>query len=628
VGAERLVGGPGIRAGVCRVGVLIGAAAGSLAVSAGGAGTLSPFSEAAIARGVFYPVSLGAFQFGSGLGLFDLDADGDPDMLVLGASDGRVGLYENDGTGHFTDRTYDGASPRMATHFDYAGVSAADYDADGDLDVYLSRYGQANILYRNNGDWTFTDVTASSGLGDAGHSLSTVWADCNADGWLDLYVCNRTTTNNDLTENAFYENNGDGTFGEKAALLGIQRPGDPTLVAAFFDADLDSDPDLYLATDKGYAGPFMNHLFENTGGAFADVTAPSGAGIDVDGMGIGIGDIERDGDYDLYVTNLPAGHVLLTSNGDGTYTDSTAAAGMEAFAFGWGTMFFDFDNDGWEDVYVCHAANDRNQLFRNPGSFPLVEIAQSMNVGTTGNSYNVASADVDGDGDLDMIVNKLADRVQLYLNNEGEKRSWAMFDVVGRGGNLFAIGGRVEVLQSGEPPRMREVRAGHHYKAQDPTTVHFGMGDGVTTLDEIRVFWPNLGGTRVLTGYPAKERWTLYPPERLGDADLDGDVDSTDQQIAYDRFLANGGQPEPVSPGIEMLDVDGDGDFDSGDMDTIGIPCQADLAEPFGVLDLADISTFVAAFVALDPAADLTGDGLFDLTDLTAFVTSFLAGCP
>ena len=590
------------------------------------AGTPAAFSEAAIARGMFYPITIGAFQLGSGLGLCDLDGDGDPDMIATGASDGRVGLFENDGTGHFTDRTYNGVTPRMALHTSYSGLSAADYDGDGDLDVYLSRYGQPNILYRNDGDWVFTDVSVAAGVDDPGHSLSTAWADCNADGWLDLYVSNRTGTNADTIENAFYENNGDGTFGEKSALLGIQRTGDPTLVAAFFDADLDSDPDLFLATDKGQTGPYTTHLFENTGSSFVNISVPAGADVDVDGMGIGIGDIERDGDYDLYITNLPDGHVLLTSNGDGTYTDQTADAGMQAFAMGWGTLFFDFDNDGWEDVYVCHAANFRNQLFHNQGSFPLLEIGLSMNVGTTGSSYCASSADVDGDGDLDLIVNKFGSRIQLYLNNEGEQRSWAMFDMVGRGANLFSIGGRVEIHQQGEPPQMREVRAGHNYKSQDPTTVHFGLGDAVSTLDEVRVFWPNSRDSRVLTGYPANERWTLYPPERLGDADLDGDVDVEDQQIAYDRFMAS--TPEPIVPGIEMLDMDSDGDFDSDDMDLIGIPCLADVAAPFGLLDLADVNAFVVGFVSHDPIADLDGNGLHDLTDLAMFVTSFLAGCP
>ena len=130
----------------------------------------------------------------------------------------------------------------------------------------------------------------------------------------------------------------------------------------------------------------------------------------------------------------------------------------------------------------------------------------------------------------------------------------------------------------------------------------------------------------MLTGYPANERWTLYPPERMGDADLDGDVDSYDQQLAYDLFTAGGAGP--VEPGIEMLDMDGDGDFDGDDMDLIGLPCLADVAPPHGLLDLADIGAFVSAFTGQDALADLNGDGLHDLGDLGLFVSSFLSGCP
>lgn len=470
------------------------------------AGSPQPFLERGIARGINYPIQTGFTQFGPGLGLFDLDGDGDPDAIVQGASDGRIGLYENDGTGHFTDRTNDGVTPRMAKHTDYSGVSAADFDSDGDLDVYLTRYGAPNVFYRNDGDWNFTDITAQSGLGDPGHGLTTVWADCNADGLLDVYVCNRTFTNGDPTENGFYENNGDGTFSEKAFDVGIQRAGDPTLVAAFFDYDGDADPDLYLGTDKGALTDFTNHLFENLGGGFLNVTSETNSEANVDCMGIALGDIDRNGHYDMFLTNIPLGHRLLMGNANGVFTDASAASGAEEFEIGWGTVFFDFDNDSYEDLYITQSSGS-NAFYRNPqGSLPLTDVGLAMGVATTGSSYSVATADIDGDGDLDMLVGKLFDRAQLYINNnESNGNHWARFRVVGQGLNTFAVGATVRVrIADGLPAQKREVRAGHHYKAQDPAVLHMGLA-GFDTMTKITTTWPNTGDTRVLNNYPADQ---------------------------------------------------------------------------------------------------------------------------
>lgn len=596
------------------------------AVSAVGAGSPQPFTSEAIPRGINFPIQAGLPELGSGLGLFDIDGDGDPDALVMGASDGRVGLYENDGNGQFTDRTnLDGGGRRITPHIDYAGVSAADYDSDGDLDIYLSRYGAPNVLWRNDGNWAFTDVSEASGLDDPGYSLSTCWADCNADGLVDVYVCNRTGTFNSTEENAFYENNGDGTFSEKAVLVGIQRPGDPTLVASFFDYDADGDADLYLGTDKGSGFLYHNHLFNNLGNAFVDVTAQTATEAWVDCMGIAVGDIDRNGWLDIYVTNVPYGHVLLTADGDGTFTDSSAAAGMEAFQIGWGTFFFDFDNDTWEDVYVAQMAAD-NKLYHNGGSFPLTDIAPAVNVATPGTSYCAATGDIDNDGDLDMLVAQQGEPARLYVNNEGSNRNWAKFNVVGQGLNTFGIGAQVRVRTVGTTPaQIREVRAGHHYKAQDPATLHFGLGDAID-MDKVYADWPNTGAQRLLRNYPANTTWTLYPPERIGDIDLDGDVDTDDRWAVLDRYHLN--TSEPIVPGIEVIDADGDADFDLDDVLLIGLPCAADLAPPYGVLDLADVNAFIAAFTAQDLLADLSGDGLLDLIDVGLFITGFMAVCP
>ncbi len=608
--------------------VALGAAAGITFTAI--AGTQTPFTEEAVSRGIDYPVETGQIQFGMGLGFFDIDGDGDVDALTLGAADGRVGLYENDGTGHFTDRTYDNGTPRFELHTDYAGISAADFDGDGDLDIYLGRAAPLfggpgnNLFYRNDGNWNFTEIAAAAGVDDDGYAFSTCWGDYNGDGWLDLYLCNRTNTNGNMAENRLFENQGDGTFVDVAAAVGAQRPGDPTLVATFVDYDMDGDADLYLGTDKGSGPDYTNHLLQNNGGVFTDVTASTHTEANVDCMGIAVGDVTRDGWFDLYVTNTPPGNVLLVSQGDGTFADMTAAAGMEVFQVGWGTFCIDYDNDTWEDMYVC-CMTSNNVLFHNTGTFPMTDVAAQMGVDTPSVTYCAVMADIDNDGDTDIMTTEQGAAVRLYINHEGSNNNWAKFNVVGQGANTFGIGTQIRVRTPGVESQIREVRAGHHYKSQDPTTIHFGLGDAAS-MTKVYVDWPNTGAQRVLRNYPANQTWTLYPPERIGDIDLDGDVDVDDRWAVLNRYQTN--ISEPIVPGIEQIDADGDADFDIDDVLLIGLPCPADLAPPYGVLDLADINAFVTGFTSQDPIADMNDDGVFDLADVGAFIAGFAAGCP
>jgi hypothetical protein len=477
--------------------------------------------------------------------------------VLLGASNDIVGVYENDGTGHFTDRSADTGIPLLPN---FSGVVAGDYDRDGDLDLYITRWGQPNVLLRNDGDFAFTDVTDEAGVGDAGQGTGAAWGDFNNDGWLDLYVPNYDGPNR------LYRNQ-QGSFFNAAGLLGVDRGDDETFQASFFDYDRDGDADLYLATSHGQLcdePPFVrNHLFENIGGGFIDVTDETNTAACVDAMCIGIGDFDNSGYHDLYVTgnNVP-GNVLLMHDGEGAFDDVAEDAGVLSLATGWGSMFFDYDNDGWLDLYVCNAAN-ANRLYRYNGAFPFEDVSVEMNVDDGDNfSYSLAQADIDNDGDLDMLLSNRHHHIRLFINHEGEHRHWAKFDIVGRGASRYAVGATIDV-RTGDTWRLREVIAGCNYKNQNDLIQHVGVNEA-TVLDEVVVTW--LGGTqRVLMNLEANQTWTLYPPDKLGDADGDGDRD-LDDFLAFVECVT-GDVPGALSPGCEVMDYQGDADVDVHDFD-------------------------------------------------------------
>lgn len=516
-----------------------------------------PFSEQAAQRGLSYMVPGGWTQFGCGVALLDLDNDGDADAVITGRGDGVVGVYENDGTGHFIDRSTGSGIAAMPMA---SSVSAADYDDDGDLDLFISNFFEPDRLLRNEGNFVFTDVTTAAGVGDDGPAMAAVWGDYDNDGWIDLYVCVRTLTDGHPSRNKLYHNLGNGTFQDVGDALGVTDGDAPTLVATWFDYDRDGDADLYLGNDKGSGHLWSNRLYENLGGTFADVTDVSGTHAWVDCMGIAVGDFYGNGWQDLYVTNTPAGNVLLTNLGDGTFRDDSADAGVESFAVGWAALFFDFDHDQRLDLFVCDmAAPDR--LYRG-GVWPCPDLAPSLGLADPADSFCCAAADVDLDGDLDLMVSGAGKPVKLYINNEGQLHHWVRFKVIGRGQNRFAVGANVE-LTAGGFSQLREVFGGGNFKSQNEHVLHFGLGDTTTMIDQITVVWPG-GTTRTLHDYPADRTWTLYPPERLGDGDGDGDVDLLDYFAA--RRCMTGPGPGNLEPGCEVFDVDGDGDVDWVDL--------------------------------------------------------------
>ncbi len=550
------------------------ALAGSLAtLAASTALAEEPFVDQAVARGVNYTLGANFTHWGSGFAFADLDNDNDPDLILTGATNGKIALYQNNGSGQFTDRT---SGSGVAASTNVTAVTLADYDADGDQDIFIARWqGFTNLLYRNEGNFTFTNVSVAAGLSQEGAASGANWGDYDGDGWLDLYVSYRTLTNGETIQNKLYRNNADGTFTDVAAALGVEAFDDPTLLATFIDYDNDGDADLYLGTDKGSNSDFINRLYRNDGGTFTEVTEQANAAAHIDCMGIGIADLDYNGYQDMFLTNVQFGHKLLMGDASGVFSEQAAAAGVEVFEVAWGCLFFDYNNDRTEDLFVAHIDNAPNKLFRNPGSFPFEDVSVAMGVAVSAYSYTCAVADVDRDGDLDLGVSTSLQRFRLYINNEGDNQHWLKLKLVGLGANVDAIGAQARVTHLGLT-QMRELFAGANYRCENERLLHFGIGDLGAVTESIEVRWPNSNTRRVLTGYPIDRVWTIFPPHRLGDANANGVIEPSEIAEAVQIMLATAG--DHIEPGQEIYDIDGDCDVDRHDLASMLAHFKAPLA--------------------------------------------------
>ncbi len=533
-------------------------AIGSAAIAASLGWTLAqtPFVEQAVIRGIDYTTG-SEYQFGYGVGFADLDNDGDPDVIALGRSDGLIGIYENSGTGNFTDRSSGNGAPLFPGA---SGLASADYDNDGDLDLYITNVFGPNLLLRNDGAFTFTDTTVAAGVGDGAQGEGPSWGDYDGDGWLDLYLPNYSITPSaNPGPNRLYRNQGDGTFVDVLAATGMDGDG-YTFQARFLDYDEDGDADLYISNDRCVDTAITNRLWRNDGGTFTEVTSASQTGACIFSMGVAVGDFDRDMTQDLYATNLPFGNPLYLNQGNGTFTESSVLAGVVSLATGWGANFFDFDNDTHLELFVC---NDGwpNRMYNHDGSWPCVDQATAYGVTSTAyNSFGSAVADIDGDGDLDLLVSNRLAKIELFVNKQGELNNWIKFRVVGEAPNRFAVGAKVRIL-TGVIEQVREIHSGTSYKSQDELPVHFGV-EPATVIDEIEVIWPGGSVTRTLLDLDANQTWTLYPPALLADSDQDGDVDLQDFFVFRSCRNAAGGD---LVPGCETMDLEGDADVDNAD---------------------------------------------------------------
>ncbi|MBC7262279.1 MAG: CRTAC1 family protein [Chloroflexi bacterium] len=398
----------------------------------------------------------------------DYDGDSLLDLYVTSYAASDI-LFRNNGDGIFADVT-------EAAGLGNPGRSRAavwgDYDNDGDLDLYVSRESGSSNLWRNSGDGTFADVTAQAGVASPG--MSAAWGDYDRDGLLDLLVahwCNVPS---------LYHNEGNDTFADRAAEAGLTRGG-CGVGAVFGDYDGDGDPDIHLS--------FLwadNALYRNNGdGTFTDVTDAAGVPGNGGGEGVAWGDYDRDGDLDLYAVN-DGGYpnLLYRNNGNGTFTEVGGAAGVADTGIGRGCAWADYDNDGYLDLAVLNW--DGLLLYHNQGDGTFAEVAGVEGLDPWWGGNGLAWGDYDEDGDLDLFLTGGSSNA-LY-RNRGGRGNWLNVRAIGTISNRAGIGARVQV-NAGNILQVREVSGGSGYHSQDSLPVEFGLGSYTGTVS-IVVWWP------------------------------------------------------------------------------------------------------------------------------------------
>ncbi len=504
---------------------------------------------------------------GGGVIFFDAEGDGDPDLYFLNGHPLRRPLqspahgnafYRNAGDGHFTEAT----AAAGLTDGRYAlGACGADYDNDGDQDLYVTHFDEANALYRNDGTGAFTDVAAAAGVeGGPLTDASCAFADVDGDGWLDLYVAyyvDHGYTNQIVCEGTrkdgtgkvaryctpraykpltdrLYRNRGDGTFQDISVESGIGAHPGNSLGVAFADFDGDRDPDLFVACDRT-----PNLYFRNDGrGRFTEIGGLTGADLGENGraqagMGVNTGDFDGDGTIDVAVTYFhhePNG--LYRSLGNHAFEDASQQAGTARGSIqyvGWGTEFFDADLDGDLDWYVAngHVLDNaaefgapgigypqQNLFYLNTGGgkFQNLKLQAGPALSIAKVSRGLAAADIDADGDLDLCVANLHDRPDVLRNRSPRRgQHWLMVRTEGTRGNRDGIGARLELTLPDGRVLVREIHSGQSYLSQSDMTAHFGLGLAQSAA-RLRVLWPS-GGVSDLAGVPADQVLRVREPD-------------------------------------------------------------------------------------------------------------------
>jgi hypothetical protein len=479
---------------------------------------------------------------GAGAAWLDFDNDGYLDLYLVNSAATKAyrpshalwsALYRSNGDGTFTDVT-DKAGVAADGLFGM-GVAVGDYDNDGFEDLYVVGYGRS-ILYHNNGNGTFTDVTEKAGVANRDKwGSSAAWFDYDHDGKLDLIVANYVdfTPEHNLIcfqqghesychpnkyhgqTPTLFRNKGGGSFADLsvASKIGL-KPGNGLGVVCF-DYNGDGWTDVFLANDS-----MENFLYANKGnGTFEEVGIEAGVALGEDGkaeagMGTDAADFDGDGLPDLFVTHLDLEYNRLYRNqGHRTFEDVTFSAKLGSGTFrmsGFGTRFFDYDNDGWRDIFIANGhVLDNVQLFHEGTSYAEPKIIYRNTGGTFQDatrdlgpdlavprvSRAAAFADYDNDGDVDVLVTNNGDRPQLFCNQGGNRNHWLQVRLIGTRSNRDAVGAKVKIM-AGNLIQKDEVKGGMSYQAAHDPRLHFGLGQA-TRIASLEVLWPSGAATKL-----------------------------------------------------------------------------------------------------------------------------------
>jgi hypothetical protein len=517
---------------------------------------------------------------GGGGAVGDFDNDGDQDLFVIGGSAGVDRLYINDGTGHFSEQ---GAGWGVARTHQGTGAAVGDYDNDGDLDLYVTSLGGPderepgwNVLYQNNGDGSFTDVTSFAGvsIGDAfqGDTFSGAFGDYDLDGDLDLAVAGW------LGGSRIFRNDGDGTFSDVTlTALVVDMSLNRGFAPRFVDMDGDRYPELLWVADF-----FTSHYFvNNTDGTFSTMTPGNGTGLDSNGMGNTFGDYNADGVLDWYVSSR-IDHTQTSGSGNMMYmggptphvfSEESVARGTNFGYWGWGVISIDINHDGNLDIYETNGFNgsfetDPAILYLNDGMGNFTDHAPLCGMDVQSAGRGLLNADFDNDGDQDVVMFNNRQAMVYYMNEiDGEADANAITieldtsAVVGLAPNGF--GTRVE-LNSAGGSQVRIMDGGSNYLSQSELSVHFGIGSDEAA--DLTIKWAN-GDTTSLVG---------------------------------------------VTPGRYTITA---------------LVCPADLIGD-GDLNFFDVSAFLTLYQGQHPQGDINTDGQFNFFDVSAFLGAYQSGCP
>ena len=532
-----------------------------LLLTAGSAASQPPiFVDVTEEAGIHFKHNSGATEhkhiietMGSGVVFFDYDTDGDVDLYFVESGNvpqekqqplGNV-LYRNDGDGRFIDVTE--ISGIGDTEYGMA-AAAGDIDNDGDPDLYIANFGQ-DKLYRNNADGTFTDITEAAGIDNTLWGIAAVYLDFDGDGDLDIFVVNYLVYEMSMpvstykgivgyghprsyegTPDVLYRNNGDGTFTNIAEIAGVTNPVEGRGMAAVaWDYDKDGFPDIYVTNDTN-----RNFLYHNNGdGTFTDESVFIGVGYDDRGiaegsMGVDCADYNGDGWLDLIVANSEK--ATLYKNEAGLFfVDATADSGLEQPTLpfvGFSPLFLDYNNDGHLDMFCANGHPQdviellmdhetyaqRDQMFQNNGDGTYSDISETAGAYFSEELVGraAATADYDNDGDPDIVIMNSNQRAVLLRNDGGNRKNWLGIKLIGTRSNRNGIGAKV-TLTTEDMTQIREIKSGSSYASGSDTRLLFGLGEN-QRVKKVSIVWQS-GTLQELEGISTNQILTIVESE-------------------------------------------------------------------------------------------------------------------